>query len=80
MASGGRDGRDGRGPNDTNAQIITTDAGRIYKPKDLLSAISEIQQFYVIESKGQNIPAEFLTLEVTRGRVTRGRVWTMDNE
>ena len=64
MASGGRDGRDGgRGPNDTNAQIITTDAGRIYKPKDLLSAISEIQQFYVIESKGQNIPAEFLTLE-----------------
>ena len=56
-------GRESRGPNDTNAQIITTDSGRIYKPKDLLSAISEIQQFYVIESKGQNIPAEFLTLE-----------------
>ena len=57
-------GREGnRGQNDTNAQIITTDNGRIYKPKDLLSAISEIQQFYVIESKGQNIPAEFLTLE-----------------
>jgi len=59
-------GRDsGKGTNDTNAQIITTDNGRIYKPKDLLSAISEIQQFYVIESKGQNIPAEFLTLERT---------------
>ena len=57
--------REDRGQNDTNAQIITTDTGRIYKPKNLLSAISEIQQFYVIESKGQNIPAEFLTLERT---------------
>jgi len=51
--------------NDTNAQIITTDAGRIYRPRNLLNAISEIQQFYVIEGKGQNIPAEFLTLERT---------------
>ena len=54
-----------KGQNDTNAQIITTDGGRIYKPKNLLNAISEVQQFYVIESKGQNIPAEFLTLERT---------------
>lgn len=54
-----------KGPNDTNAQIITTDGGRIYRPKNLLNAISEVQQFYVIESKGQNIPAEFLTLERT---------------
>lgn len=54
-----------RGQNDTNAQIITTDNGRIYKPRNLLNAISEVQQFYVIESKGQNIPAEFLTLERT---------------
>jgi len=52
---------------DTNAQIITTDGGRIYKPVNLISAISEIQQFYVIESKGQikKIPSEFLTLERT---------------
>jgi hypothetical protein len=57
--------REARGPGDTNAQIITTDGGRIYRPQNLLSAISEIQQFYVIESKGQNIPAEFLTLERT---------------
>jgi len=57
--------QEGKGQNDTNAQIITTDSGRIYQPKNLLSAISEIQQFYVIESKGQNIPAEFLTLERT---------------
>jgi len=55
--------RENKGQNDTNAQIITTDSGRIYKPKNLLNAISEVQQFYVIESKGQNIPAEFLTLE-----------------
>ncbi len=55
--------RESRGANDTNAPIITTDSGRIYKPKNLLNAISEIQQFYVIEGKGQNIPAEFLTLE-----------------
>lgn len=54
-----------KGQNDTNAQIITTDSGRVYKPKNLLNAISEVQQFYVIESKGQNIPAEFLTLERT---------------
>ena len=57
--------RESKGSSDTNAPIITTDSGRIYKPQNLLSAISEIQQFYVIESKGQNIPAEFLTLERT---------------
>lgn len=60
-----RDKDNGKGQNDTNAQIITTDAGRIYRPQNLLNAISEIQQFYVIEGKGQNIPAEFLTLERT---------------
>jgi len=41
-----------RGQSDTNAQIITTDSGRIYRPRNLLNAISEVQQFYVIESKG----------------------------
>ncbi len=54
-----------RGQSDTNAQIITTDSGRIYRPRNLLNAISEVQQFYVIESKGQVIPGEFLTLEHT---------------
>ena len=57
--------REEKGAGPSNAQIITTDGGRIYKPLGLISAISEIQQFYVIESKGQNIPAEFLTLERT---------------
>ena len=54
-----------RGQNDTNAQIITTDSGRVYRPRNLLNAISEVQQFFVIESKGQDIPGEFLTLEHT---------------
>ena len=32
--------REAKGANDTNAQIITTDGSRIYKPVNLLSAIS----------------------------------------
>ena len=39
--------------------------GGEWRPKNIINAISEIQQFYVIESKGQNIPVEFLTLEGT---------------
>ena len=54
-----------RGQSDTNAQIITTDSGRIYRPRNLLNAISKVQQFFVIESKGQDIPGEFLTLKHT---------------
>ena len=45
------------------APLLT--GGGEWKPKNIISAISEIQQFYVIESKGQNIPVEFLTLEGT---------------
>ncbi len=41
--------------------------GGEWKPKNIIDAISEIQQFYVIEIKGQNIPVEFLTLEGTLG-------------
>lgn len=47
-----------------NATIITTGGtGIAPRPRNLVSAISEIQQFYVIEQQGQNIPSEFLTLE-----------------
>jgi hypothetical protein len=47
-----------------NATIITTGGGGAsLRPRGLISAISEIQQFYVIEEQGQEIPAEFLTLE-----------------
>ncbi len=52
--------------NSTNAQIITTGpSGGRNQPATLLGAISSIQQFYVIESKGQTIPPEFLTIEGT---------------
>ena len=47
------------------APLLT--GGGEWKPKNIIDAISEIQQFYVIESKGQNIPSEFLTLEGTIG-------------
>lgn len=48
----------------TNTTIIPLgESGRGYRPRNIISAISEIQQFYVIESQGQNIPSEFLTLE-----------------
>jgi hypothetical protein len=47
-----------------NATIITTGSGSgAPRPRNIINAISEIQQFYVIESQGQEIPAEFLTLE-----------------
>jgi len=53
------------GKNDysTNTTIIPLGGSGGYKPRNIISAISEIQQFYVIESQGQNIPSEFLTLE-----------------
>ena len=47
----------------TNTTIIPLGGSGSYRPRNIISAISEIQQFYVIESQGQNIPSEFLTLE-----------------
>ena len=48
----------------TNTTIIPLDSSNsVYRPKGIINAISEIQQFYVIESHGQEIPSEFLTLE-----------------
>lgn len=53
----------------SNQQVVMTDnanGAAPEKPKrTLLEAISSIQQFYVIESTGQNIPAEFLTISGT---------------
>ncbi|BCO09317.1 hypothetical protein GF1_16930 [Desulfolithobacter dissulfuricans] len=57
--------KDSNSRNDTNATIVTTDQGHIERPKNLLNAISDIQQFYVIEKEGQDIPCEFLTIERT---------------
>jgi hypothetical protein len=44
-------------------QVIINGNGAVPKPKGMISAISEIQQFFVIEKTGQDIPAEFLTLD-----------------
>jgi len=52
-----------RGDYGTNTTIIPLGDSGGYRPRNIISAISEIQQFYVIESQGQDIPAEFLTLE-----------------
>jgi hypothetical protein len=51
-----------------NAAVINTggssDSSRLQQEtKDILDAISDIQQFYVIEEMGQEIPGEFLTLK-----------------
>ena len=59
MAGGGG----GKGDYGTNTTIIPMEAGSRYRPRNLITAISEIQQYFVIESNGQEIPAEFFTLE-----------------
>ncbi|MBU4029835.1 MAG: hypothetical protein KJ617_13410 [Proteobacteria bacterium] len=51
-----------------NAAVINTGgsggSSRLQQDtKDILDAISDIQQFYVIEEMGQEIPGEFLTLK-----------------
>ncbi|WP_305045007.1 hypothetical protein [Geoalkalibacter sp.] len=64
--SGGRGAAGGRAsaPQGTaNEQIIPTNQQlQRVKPKGLLSAIGDIQQYYVLERE-QDIPGEFLTLE-----------------
>ena len=60
MSKGGSVG--GRG-GETNAPILTTNQGQVEQPQTLLDAISDIQQFYVIESQGQDIPGDFLTIK-----------------
>ncbi|MBU1171306.1 MAG: hypothetical protein KKD44_17235 [Proteobacteria bacterium] len=42
---------------------ITGEGGTGRSAQGIIGAISQIQQFYVIESLGQDIPDEFLTLE-----------------
>jgi len=43
--------------------VILTDPHGPHKPKGLLDAISEIQQYYTVEKGGSNIPEDFLTLK-----------------
>ena len=57
-------GRQGDGGGRGNAQILPYGQQRTgeLKPRGLLSAISDIQRYYVME-RGQDIPGEFLTIE-----------------
>lgn len=71
-SSGGKSGSSGRGGNSSkgnsdssNNQVVTQQGGVAPQPKNLLDAISEIQQFYVIESTGKNIPKAFFTIVQT---------------
>lgn len=54
----------GSGDYSTNSTIIPLGGKtRMNKPRSIISAISEIQQYYVIESQGQHIPTDFFTIE-----------------
>lgn len=50
---------------DVNSYNQSGDINAPKKVESLLDAISEIQQFHVIESTGQHIPKEFLTINDT---------------
>jgi len=39
------------------------DAGAYEKPKNILNVLSEIQRYYVIESRSDDLPKEYFTLE-----------------
>ena len=43
--------------------VILTDPQGAHKPRGLLDAISEIQQYYTVEKGGSNIPEDFLTIK-----------------
>ncbi len=43
--------------------VILTDPQGVHKPRGLLDAISEIQQYYTVEKGGSNIPEDFLTIK-----------------
>lgn len=54
----------GGGDYGTNSTIIPLGGKtRMDKPRSIISAISEIQQYFVIESQGQDIPTDFFTIE-----------------
>ena len=48
----------------SNVQVVPTQTGEAKKPNNLLNAISEIQQYYVFESQGDDLPPDFFTLEM----------------
>jgi len=50
------------GTNTARNDIFVSGQAPPSKPKGLLDAISEIQQYYVVEKTGSEIPAEFFTI------------------
>ncbi len=55
----------GEGLQDVSAQVLAARTGRegVAKPRNLVTAISEVQQYYVMEDGGEGLPADFLTME-----------------
>jgi hypothetical protein len=79
VSSGSSSGGGGRGGGySPNATVINTGGGgkndsfNSQGKPTLIGAISNIQQYYVIEMVGQEIPSEFLTLEGTISFFTIG--------
>jgi hypothetical protein len=50
-----------------NAAFINTDSRQYIKPRSILSVISDIQQYYMMEKLGKDLPTEYLTLENSLG-------------
>jgi hypothetical protein len=56
----------GSGDYSPNSTIIPLSGrNKIDRPRSIINAISEIQQYYVIENQGQDIPSDFFTLEAS---------------
>jgi hypothetical protein len=49
-------------PEGRKGSVIFSTSSPVSKPAGLIDAISEIQQYYIIEKTGQDIPPEFLTI------------------
>ena len=49
-------------PEGRKGSVIFSTSSPVPKPAGLIDAISEIQQYYIIEKTGQDIPPEFLTI------------------
>lgn len=54
-----------QGSGSANDGVVMPQGGGAPKPLGLIDAVSEIQQFYIIERTGQDIPADFLSLRGT---------------
>jgi len=53
------------GAGGASTPLILENSAPAPKPKTLLDALSRIQQYYIIEKTGQEIPSDFLTIKET---------------